>query len=89
MVWGAGDTRIVKEADDDADLTGAWQVLSSPDFDDDYLYMGTVPYVTLRQEGADVSGKLHVGLISGSLCGRLDGNRVLFSFEAVDEMDPG
>ena len=89
MVWDTVDTPIVKEEDGEpVDITGTWKVVSSPDFDDDYLYMVTRPTVTLRQEGADISGNFHVGLIVGSLDGRLDGGRVLFSFEAMDEVDP-
>jgi hypothetical protein len=70
------------------DIAGTWHVISSPDFDDDYLYMETTPHVTLRQDGARVSGEFHIGLIVGSLAGRMDGDRVLFSFEATDEMEP-
>jgi hypothetical protein len=89
MVWDTGDTPIVKEEDEEPiEITGTWKVVSSPDFDDDYLYMVTRPTVTLRQQDTDVSGDFHVGLIVGSLDGRLDGDRVLFSFEAMDEMDP-
>jgi hypothetical protein len=89
MVWDAVDAPIEKEENEEAiDLTGTWHVVSSPDFDDDYLYMETTPYVSLRQRGAEVSGDFHIGLIVGSLFGRREGNRVLFGFEATDEMDP-
>jgi hypothetical protein len=86
MVWDAVDAPVVKE--ETVDLTGTWCVMSSLDFDDDYLYMETTPTLTLRQQDTDVSGDFHIGLIAGSLDGRLDGGRVLFSFEAMDEMDP-
>jgi hypothetical protein len=86
MVWDAVDAPVVKE--ETVDLTGTWRVISSPDFDDDYLYMETTPTLTLRQQGTDVSGDFHIGLIAGSLGGRLDGGRVLFSFEAMDDVDP-
>lgn len=88
MVWDAVDAPVMREVDEETNLTGTWNVVSSPDFDDDYLYMEVTPYVTLRQEGAHVSGEFHVGLIRGSLSGRPDGDRILFSFEATDEMDP-
>mgnify|MGYP001049200350 CR=1 FL=1 len=61
---------------------------SSPDFDDNYLYEETVPTVELRQSGTNVSGGFHIGLIVGSLDGKWEGDNVLFSFEAMDEMDP-
>jgi hypothetical protein len=86
MVWDAVDAPVVKE--ETVDLTGTWRVISSPDFDDDYLYMETTPILTLRQQDTDVSGDFHIGLIAGSLDGRLDGGRVLFSFEGTDEVDP-
>jgi hypothetical protein len=89
MVWDTVDTPIVKEEDEEpVEITGTWKVVSSPDFDDDYLYMVTRPTVTLRQQGTDISGNFHVGLIVGSLSGRLNGGRVLFSFEGMDEVDP-
>jgi hypothetical protein len=86
MVWDAVDAPVVKE--ETVDLTGTWRVISSLDFDDDYLHMETTPTLALRQQDTDVSGDFHIGLIAGSLDGRLDGGRVLFSFEAMDEMDP-
>jgi hypothetical protein len=89
MVWDAADAPIEKEGNgQDIDLTGTWHVVSSPDFDDDYLYMETTPYVRLQQDGAEVSGEFHIGLITGSLFGRMEGNRILFSFEGMDEMEP-
>jgi hypothetical protein len=30
------------------DFTGTWDVVSSPDFDDEYLRLGGAPYVKLR-----------------------------------------
>lgn len=89
MVWDAVGGPVVKEDDEmGATLTGTWDVVSSPDFDDDYLHMDTAPYVTLHADDAGVNGKFHVGLIAGSLLGFLEGDRVLFSFEGMDEMDP-
>jgi hypothetical protein len=88
MVWDAVGAPIVREENGEINLTGTWDVVSSPDFDDDYLHMETAPYVTLHQEGTDVRGEFHIGLIQGSLYGYLDEGRVLFSFEAMDEMEP-
>ncbi len=69
--------------------TGTWDVVSSPDFDDDYLSMEVAPYVRLRQEGDRVAGDYQVGLQTGNLDGRLQGSdRAVFSFEGMDEMDP-
>ncbi|MDA8218360.1 MAG: DUF2220 family protein [Dehalococcoidales bacterium] len=87
--------RILQEKVEDeqmerrAPFTGTWDVVSSPDFDDDYLSMEVAPYVRLRQEGDKVVGKYQVSLQTGNLDGRLEGaERVLFSFEGMDELDP-
>ena len=70
------------------DFTGTWDVVSSPDFDDDYLTMEVAPYVRLRQEGNRVEGEYQLGLQAGDLDGRLEGNdRIRFTFEGMDEMD--
>ncbi len=71
-----------------ADFTGRWRVVSSPDFDDDYMQMEVTPFIELHQTGTDVRGKSHVGLQSGSIDGRVrkDGT-LFFSFEGMDEMD--
>jgi len=69
-------------------FTGTWDVVSSPDFDDDYLHMEGAPYVSLRQVGNRVEGEYQVGLQLGDLDGRLrDDGTVVFSFEGMDEMD--
>ncbi len=70
-------------------FTGLWQVVSSPDFERAYLLMETDPYIRVRK-GAhlDFNGDFHIGLIQGDFVGRLDGKRVLISFEGADEMDP-
>jgi hypothetical protein len=70
------------------DFTGTWDVVSSPDFDDDYLHIEVAPYVRLRQGGDRIDGEYHLGLQTGNLDGRLEGNdRIVFSFEGMDEMD--
>jgi hypothetical protein len=69
-------------------FTGTWEVVSSPDFDAEYLAMEVAPYVRLRQEGNEVGGDYQVGLQTGQLDGRLEGaDRVVFSFEGMDELD--
>jgi hypothetical protein len=71
------------------DFTGTWQVVSSPDFDYDYLCMETTPYITLRQTRDHFDGEYQVGLQTGSIDGRLQSeNQMVFSFEGMDEMDP-
>src|SRR3989442_11949373 len=70
------------------DFTGTWDVVSSPDFDDDYLSMEVAPYVRLRQEGNRVEGEYQLGLQTGDLDGLLEGNdRIRFTFEGMDELD--
>lgn len=69
-------------------LFGLWRIVSSPDFDDEYLRMEVDPYVELTQHGSRVSGIYHVGLQQGRIDGHLEGaDRIGFSFEGVDEMD--
>jgi hypothetical protein len=69
-------------------FTGTWDIVSSPDFDDDYLSEEVSPYVKLKQLGNTVSGDYHIGYQQGHLDGRLEGEqRVIFSFEGMDEMD--
>jgi hypothetical protein len=69
-------------------FVGTWRVVSSPDFEDDYLRMEVEPFVRLRRDGERLVGEYHVGLQSGSLDGRLvDETHVVFSFEGNDEMD--
>lgn len=71
-----------------ADFVGTWDVVSSPDFDDDYLRMEVDPYIALRQEGDRLGGDYQVGLQSGTIDGRLAADGSLsFSFAGNDEMD--
>jgi hypothetical protein len=70
-------------------LEGTWDVVASPDFDEEYLHMEVSPYVTLRRDGERIVGEYQVGLQAGSLDGRPEEDgRVLFTFEGQDEMDP-
>jgi hypothetical protein len=69
-------------------LTGKRRIVSSPDFDDDYLRLEVEPYVEMTQRGSHMSGMYHVGLQQGDIDGRLEGEDwVGFSFEGMDEMD--
>lgn len=69
-------------------FTGTWDVVSSPDFDEDYLHLETKPYVKLRQTGDYVEGEYHLGLQTGYVEGRVENdNSVVFGFEGMDEMD--
>src|SRR5215218_521613 len=51
------------------DFNGIWRVVSSPDFDDEYLRLGGVPYVTLRQNGEFVKGEYEIGVMCGTING--------------------
>ena len=69
--------------------TGIWDVVSSLDFDDDYLRMEVDPYGKLYRVGNRVEGEYHLGLQSGDLDGLPEGDdRAVFRFEGMDEMDP-
>ncbi len=71
------------------ELTGVWDVVSSPDFDDDYLRMEVDPYVKLYRVGNRIEGEYHLGLQSGDLDGLPKGDdHAVFRFEGMDEMDP-
>jgi len=70
-------------------ITGVWDVVSSPDFDDDYLHIEVDPYVKLYRVGDRLKGEYHLGLQSGDLDGLSEGDdRAVFRFEGMDEMDP-
>ena len=69
-------------------FTGIWDVVSSPDFDDDYLCMEVDPYVKLYQVSSRLEGEYHLGLQSGDLDGLPEGDdHAVFRFEGMDEMD--
>jgi hypothetical protein len=51
------------------DFTGTWEVVSSPDFDDEYLRLDGAPYVTLHQKGKFVKGEYSIGVMSGTIDG--------------------
>ena len=70
-----------------ADFEGKWLVVSSPDFDQEFLETTTPPNVSIKVTKHMISGTFEIGLTNGSFSGRLEGKRVLFSFEAMDELD--
>ena len=67
---------------------GYWRVISSPDFDRETLELEITPYVRVEGNKFAFEGAFHIGLIQGEFDGQLDGKRVLFSFEASDELEP-
>ena len=66
---------------------GHWRVISSPDCDRETLEAETTPFVKVDGNKFAFEGAFHVGLIQGEFDGRLDGKRVLFSFEASNELE--
>jgi hypothetical protein len=52
-----------------------WNVVSSPNFDDDYLWMEGQPYVKLEHKGDRVEGEYQLGLQSGNIDRRLKGRQ--------------
>ena len=70
-------------------VTGTWDVVSSPDFDDNYLHMEVSPYVELCQKGDRVYGQYHLGSQTGDLFGWLKGDDyAVFCFDGMDKMTP-
>ena len=69
------------------DFTGTWDVLSSPDFDDEYLRLGGVSYVTLHQNGGFVKGEYRIGVQYGTINGGAHSDFVDFYFQGNDEME--
>jgi hypothetical protein len=69
-------------------LTGTWEIVSSADFDDEYLNLQGTPYIQLHQDGDRIVGEYHIGVQSGGVDGRPqpDGS-ILFTFEGMDETD--
>lgn len=69
-------------------LIGTWEIVSSADFDDEYLNLEGTPSIRLHQNGDRIVGEYHIGVQSGGVDGRSqpDGS-VLFTFEGMDEMD--
>jgi hypothetical protein len=69
-------------------MIGTWEIVSSADFDDEYLNEQGTPSVRLHQDGDRIVGEYHIGLQTGTLDGRpqRDGS-ILFSFDGMDETD--
>ena len=76
------------DAPSPGEFRGHWWVVSSPNFDQEYLEMETTPFVSVESNEFAFEGTFHIGLIQGEFDGRLDGKRVIFSFEATDELEP-
>jgi len=53
--------------DEPRPFTGTWHIVSSPDFEQEYLAMEVEPYVRLREEGGRVVGDYQVGVQTGLL----------------------
>ena len=67
-------------------FNGVWDIVSSPDFDDEYLNEEGKPYLELKQVAKRVTGNYQVGLQQGNIDGHLQSDSlVFFSFEGVDE----
>ena len=67
---------------------GLWRIVSSPDFDDAYLAEETEPFVSLWQQGKQITGEYHVGYQSGGMDGKVQSDtQAVFSFEGNDEME--
>jgi hypothetical protein len=71
--------RSSKEAS--VDFTGTWDVVSSPDFDDEYLRL------TFRQNGKFVKGEYEIGAMGGTIDGGAHSDFVDFHFRGNDEME--
>jgi hypothetical protein len=71
----------------DMDFNGIWRVVSSPDFDDEYLRLGGAPYVTFRQNGDFVKGEYEIGVMCGTINGGAHSDVVDFHFQGNDEIE--
>jgi hypothetical protein len=70
-------------------LAGTWLVVSSPDFDPDYLHMDGQPYVRMNPQGRTTSGEYHIGVQEGTIYGGSDDHDHLsFDFVGNAEMEP-
>ena len=69
-------------------ILGTWEIVSSPEFDDEYLHEQGTPSIRLRQDRDRIVGDYHIGLQNGTLDGRPqpDGS-ILFSFDGMDELE--
>ena len=67
------------------DFGGRWDVVSSPDFDDEYLHLTGEPYLTLRQSGKVVKGEYSIGFMSGTINGGAHSDFFEFDFGGADD----
>jgi hypothetical protein len=67
------------------DFYGTWRVVSSPNFEDEYLRLGGTPYVMLRQDGDFVKGEYEIGVMRGTIDGGAHSDFV--DFQGNDEME--
>ena len=61
------------DAPSPGEFHGHWWVVSSPDFDPEFLEMETTPFVSVEGDEFAFEGTFHIGLIQGEFDGRLDG----------------
>ena len=70
------------------DFSGTYHVISSPHFDDEYLYLTGTPYVSLRQDdNGRIEGEYQIGVQSGTINGGAHSDFFDFDFEGNDEME--
>ena len=62
-------------------------MVSSQDFDDEYLHLTGEPYVTIRQTGKFVKGEYSIGVMGGTIDGGAHSDFVDFHFHGNDEME--
>lgn len=70
------------------ELSGQWDIVSSPDLDEETLSCDGPPYVRLRLMEQRLEGEFSLGPCRGQLDGRLDcDGRCILSFEGMDGED--
>lgn len=68
-------------------FSGTYYVVSSPDFDVEYLKLGGELCITLRQDGESVRGKYEIDDQCGTINGGTHGDVIAFAFCGNDEME--
>jgi hypothetical protein len=69
------------------DFSGKWNVVSSPDFDSEYLKLGGEPCVILHQNGDFVKGEYSIGVMASTIDGGAHSDFIDFDFKGDDEME--
>jgi len=69
------------------DFSGTYYVVSSPDFDEEYLRLGGEARITLRQDGEFVKGEYEIGVQQGEINGGAHSDFIEFDFDGNDEME--